>query len=286
MKTANFKSKSSAFTLLLVAPIIASILCLPLLKWAFDYPKSSRYVESHYTLSKIKSSISPMLLNLTTNIADAHYSESYYQSYYQGTYNLTIAGGNSSVTGNFSVTGAIGKGSGTFVIDHPLDPENKLLYHSFVESPDVKNIYDGVATLDANGEAIIKLPDYFEALNKDFRYQYSAFGEPAPNLYVKSEIKDNKFTLAGGTAGAKVSWQVTGIRHDPYILKNPIIPEVDKGPDALIDKGEYLFEGYMENEPIIEADLDLTSFLRQTLERVRNFFNRLSDVVKSVYRDR
>ena len=71
------------------------------------------------------------------------------------------------------MTGTIGKGAGSFVIDHPLDPRNKLLYHSFLESPDVKNIYDGVATLDKNGEAVIKLPRYFEALNKDFRSLYN-----------------------------------------------------------------------------------------------------------------
>jgi len=76
-----------------------------------------------------------------------------------------------TVSGNVVVTGTISKGSGSFVIDHPLDPENKLLYHSFVESPDVKNIYDGVITLDVNGEATVVLPSYFEALNTDFRYQ-------------------------------------------------------------------------------------------------------------------
>ncbi|MBI2618241.1 hypothetical protein HYW58_02195 [Candidatus Kaiserbacteria bacterium] len=88
-----------------------------------------------------------------------------------------------TVSSNVVVTGSISKGSGTFVIDHPLDPKNKLLYHSFVESPDVKNIY---------------------------------------------------------------AWQVTGIRHDPFILANPIVPEVEKGPDALVDKGEYLFPDLYE----------------------------------------
>jgi hypothetical protein len=159
----------------------------------------------------------------------------------------TILGGNGNdirFQDNLTIIGAISKGAGTFAIDHPLDPENKILYHSFVESPDVKNIYDGVVTLDTNGEAVVQLPDYYEALNKDYRYQYSAFGQPAPGLYIKERIKDNKFTIAGGPPKAKVSWQVTGIRHDPYILKYPIITEVDKGPEALVDVGEFLFEGY------------------------------------------
>jgi len=145
---------------------------------------------------------------------------------------------------NLNIAGSISKGSGTFVIDHPLDPDNKLLYHSFVESPEAKNLYDGVVSLDDNGEVTVELPDYFEALNKDFRYQVKAIDTPAPNLHIKSEIKDNQFTIAGGPPNARVSWQVTGIRHDPYILANPIVVEVDKGPEELVDKGEYLFEGY------------------------------------------
>lgn len=146
--------------------------------------------------------------------------------------------------GDLDVGGAISKGSGTFVIDHPLDPANKLLFHSFVESPDVKNIYDGTVTLDRNGEATIQLPDYFMALNGDFRYQFFPVGSPAPDLYIKEEIANNQFTIAGGEPGQRISWQVTGIRHDPYILANPIEVEVEKGPDELVDKGEFIFEGY------------------------------------------
>ena len=145
------------------------------------------------------------------------------------------------VKGNVVVVGAIAKGSGSFVIDHPLDPKNKLLYHSFVESPDVKNIYDGIAVLNENGEAVVELPSYFGALNRDFRYQFFPIEKPAPNLYIKSEIQNNQFTIAGGDPLTRVSWQVTGIRHDPFILKHPIVPEVEKGKDTLVNKGKYLF---------------------------------------------
>jgi len=151
------------------------------------------------------------------------------------------------ITASTTVTGALSKGSGTFVIDHPLDPANKLLYHSFVESPDVKNIYDGITTLDENGEAVVALPDYFEVLNKDYRFLLTALGVSAPNLFVQSDgVKDNHFTIVGGEPNMRVSWQVTGTRQDPYILEHPIIPEVDKGPDALKNIGEYLFKGYRE----------------------------------------
>ncbi len=144
--------------------------------------------------------------------------------------------------GNLAITGALTKGSGTFVIDHPLDPKNKLLYHSFVESPDVKNVYNGIATLDSKGEAVIKLPDYFDALNTDVRYQFFAFDQAMPDLYIKEEEKNNQFTIGGGVAGGRISWQITGIRHDPYILEYPVIVEVQKGPNALIKKGECIYE--------------------------------------------
>ncbi len=144
-----------------------------------------------------------------------------------------------------AVTGALAKGSGTFVIDHPLDPVRKMLFHSFVESPDVKNIYDGIVELDSKGSATIKLPDYFEALNKDYRFLLTPIGQPGPELFIQSNgVVDNEFTIAGGPPNTKVSWQITGIRQDPYIIANPIVNEVMKGRGAMVDIDEYLFEGY------------------------------------------
>lgn len=162
---------------------------------------------------------------------------------------LTITD-NTTIVGALSVVGALSKGSGTFAIDHPLDPVNKLLYHSFVESPDAMNIYDGVVVLDRNGSATVTLPSYFLALNRDFRYLLTPVGQPMPGLYIKSEVRRSffgllgspQFVIGGGVAGGKVSWQVTGIRRDVYIEENPIIPEVEKGPGKLVDKGEFILE--------------------------------------------
>lgn len=148
--------------------------------------------------------------------------------------------GNVKFLRNIAVIGSLSKGAGTFVIDHPQKPRTHLLYHSFVESPEAKNIYDGIVELDSNGEATIPLPDYFEALNKDFRYQYFPIGASMPNLHVKEKVKNNQFVIAGGKPGGRVSWQVTGVRHDPYIEANPIRVEVEKGPGELVDKGECL----------------------------------------------
>jgi hypothetical protein len=139
--------------------------------------------------------------------------------------------------GNVNVTGTLSKGGGSFKIDHPLDPENKYLYHSFVESPDMMNIYNGNVTLSGNGEAWVELPEWFKAVNRDFRYQLTAIGAPGPNLYIAEEISDNRFKIAGGTSGMKVSWQVTGIRQDPFANANRIPVEEMKPAEH---RGKYL----------------------------------------------
>ncbi|HXI93635.1 MAG TPA: hypothetical protein VNO24_26930 [Blastocatellia bacterium] len=139
--------------------------------------------------------------------------------------------------GNVEVTGMLSKGGGSFKIDHPLDPENKYLLHSFVESPDMKNIYDGLASLDNNGEAIVELPEWFGALNRDFRYLLTALGAPMPGLHIAEEISNNRFRISGGMAGMKVSWQVTGIRQDAWANKNRIRVEENKSEK---ERGHFL----------------------------------------------
>jgi hypothetical protein len=141
------------------------------------------------------------------------------------------------VEGNLSVQGTLSKSSGSFRIDHPLDPANKFLSHSFVESPDMKNIYDGNVTTDATGSATVTLPDYFAALNRDFRYQLTVLGQFAQAI-VSREIADNRFEIHTDKPGVKVSWQVTGIRQDAYAQANPIVVEESKPPK---EQGLYLF---------------------------------------------
>jgi hypothetical protein len=145
--------------------------------------------------------------------------------------------GNGTVTGSLSVTGQVSKGGGAFKIDHPLDPSQKYLYHSFVESPDMMNIYNGTLTLDGQGRATVRLPGWFEALNRDYRYQLTAIGLPAPDLHIAQEVVDGTFAIAGGKTGQKVSWQVTGIRQDAWANANRIPVEADKSP---ADRGRYL----------------------------------------------
>lgn len=144
--------------------------------------------------------------------------------------------GNAKVEGDLVVTGSISKGGGGFKIDHPLDPATKFLSHSFVESPDMKTIYDGVVTLDEDGAGTVDLPPWFEALNRDLRYQLTPIGAYAP-VYVRSKVKAGRFVIAGGAAGQEVSWQVTGIRKDVWADAHRIPVEERKvGPV----KGRYL----------------------------------------------
>jgi hypothetical protein len=152
-------------------------------------------------------------------------------------YGYSSGGPAAYLQGNVTVTGNLSKGGGSFKIDHPLDPENKYLYHSFVESPDMKNIYDGVAVLNDRGEARVQLPDWFDPLNRDYRYQLTAIGAPGPNLYIAEKISGNRFKIAGGEPGMEVSWQVTGIRQDRYAEANRIPVEEDKLGK---DRGRYL----------------------------------------------
>ena len=125
------------------------------------------------------------------------------------------------VTGDMTVEGMLNKGGGSFKIDHPLDPKNKYLYHSFVESPDMKNIYDGVVTTDDRGFATVVMPEWFEALNRDFRYQLTIVGSGSwARARIAEEIVNNRFVIETDVPNMKVSWQVTGIRKDPYAEKH------------------------------------------------------------------
>jgi hypothetical protein len=172
-----------------------------------------------------------------------------------GIYGNSTSGYAAYLDGRVYIRGPLKKPGGSFQIDHPLDPANKYLCHSFVESPDMKNVYDGVVVLDNKGKAEIELPDWFGALNKDFRYQLTAIGSPGPNLYIAEEISEantkysnrsnnknknnnnSRFRIAGGTSGMKVSWQVTGIRKDPWASANQIQVEEDKPAK---ERGYYL----------------------------------------------
>jgi hypothetical protein len=146
------------------------------------------------------------------------------------------ASGNGSFAGNLNVKGTLTKGGGSFKIDHPLDPANKYLSHSFVESPDMMNVYNGNITTDRHGLATVNLPEYFEALNGDFRYQLTVIGQFAQAIVAK-KIAANRFVIRTSKPNVEVSWQVTGIRRDAYANAYRIPVEEDKTAQ---EQGYYL----------------------------------------------
>ena len=192
----------------------------------------------------------------------------------RGVYGRFSGGGNNDGVGVFGYSypnsgygyGVIGQGryygvyssgnlgaSGTksFVIDHPLDPENKILKHYTIESPEVLNMYRGNVLLDENGEAVINLPEYFIEINTNFSYNLTPIGQHAPNLFIKEEISDQgSFIISGGISNQKISWVVYAERNDLYMKReketNPEMVEIEKKPN---EKGKY-FMPELYNQPM------------------------------------
>jgi hypothetical protein len=144
-------------------------------------------------------------------------------------------------TGSASFSGTVSKGGGSFKIDHPLDPENKFLYHSFVESPDMMNLYNGNVTTDEKGYATVIMPAWFQALNRDFRYQLTIVDDGDTEAFTQAKVvrkmAGNQFTIRTNAPSVEVSWLVTGIRQDAFANANRIPLEEMKPADA---RGTYL----------------------------------------------
>jgi hypothetical protein len=134
-------------------------------------------------------------------------------------------GGN--FTGDLNVTGTIFAGTKDFKIDHPLDPANKYLVHASVESSEMMNIYSGNITTDGQGEALVQLPQWFGALNADYRYQLTVIGQFAQAI-VARKIEDSQFTIRTSSPNVEVSWQVAGVRRDAFARAHPLLVEEEK----------------------------------------------------------
>jgi hypothetical protein len=143
------------------------------------------------------------------------------------------------VSGDFTVLGAK-----AFTMDHPLDPANKLLRHAAAESNEVINFYSGNITTDASGKATVSLPDYYEALNKDSRYQLTVIGSFAQAI-ISKEVSNNKFEIATSVPNIKVSWEVKGVRNDARMKMHPFVAEEVK---TGAQKGKY-WDAASHNQP-------------------------------------
>ncbi len=139
--------------------------------------------------------------------------------------------GDARVTGTFFNPGPV------LEMDHPADPENSYLRHALVASSEMKTVYDGTIVLGATGEAWVELPDWFESLNGNFRYQLTPIGAAAPGLHIAEPISGNRFRIGGGEPGTTISWQVTGVRHDAHAQQYPLVAEEAK---RTRDRGRYI----------------------------------------------
>jgi hypothetical protein len=128
-------------------------------------------------------------------------------------------------------------GTKSFVIDHPFDPERMTLTHYCTEGAEPLNVYSGKVELDASGRASVSLPDYFEEINTDPRYSLTPIGAAMPDLHVASEVLGNRFEIAGGVPGKKVSWRIEGVRNDRFVQRYGAPVEQVKGPEM---RGKYL----------------------------------------------
>jgi hypothetical protein len=126
--------------------------------------------------------------------------------------NSAAFNGQRATASNQTRVGALSKASGTFTIDHPVDPHGKILNHYFIEGPEMLNIYRGSVVLDGSGRAVVTLPDYFDALNRNPMVQLTGVGGPDV-VYVAEKVAGNRFVI-GGKPGTEVYWQVTGERQD------------------------------------------------------------------------
>jgi hypothetical protein len=181
-----------------------------------------------------------------TSVSSAVYGQdnintsSTYAGYFLGKVSMNSSlyvGGTAQVAGTLFASGGLTtSGTKNFTIDHPLDPENKILRHASIESNEVLNQYSGNIITDASGLATVTLPNYFETLNKDFRYQLTAIGSFS-QVIIKKKISKNQFVIQSKQPKVEVSWQITGVRNDRNMQYKPFVAESEKEEG---EKGTYL----------------------------------------------
>jgi hypothetical protein len=139
------------------------------------------------------------------------------------------------------VSGNINKAACSFVIDHPLDPENKILRHNCVESPEHLLIYRGKVRLDEMGEGTVEMPDYFGAVadEEEASIHLTPVGRPFMTG-ADWNAGSTGFTVYGDP-GREVFWEVLAGRDDPVIRQIARPVEEEKGSDNKVcEKGRLL----------------------------------------------
>lgn len=131
-------------------------------------------------------------------------------------------------------TGATGTKS--FVIDHPLDPENKYLMHYCAEGPEPRNVYQGTVVTDSAGFATVRLPDYYESINRDPLIQLTVIDGTTDFVMVKvtQKVANGQFQIRTSKPRVEVNWRVDAIRNDRWVQRygretEPVKPQTARG---------------------------------------------------------
>jgi len=137
--------------------------------------------------------------------------------------------GNAGVfLGNVEVSGTLNGSMPLVKIDDPSDPADKYLVHATVASSEMMNIYTGNVTTNELGVATVTMPDWFQGLNSDLRYQLTVVGGRFAQAIVSKEMENNQFTISTNASNVKVSWQITAIRQDAYAKAHSLVVEQEK----------------------------------------------------------
>lgn len=145
----------------------------------------------------------------------------------QGTMDIWAA--TTTCHGNFSTTGSLSKGSGSFKIIHPLASKRDThhLVHSFIEGPKADLIYRGRASL-RNGKATVNIDlvskmteGTFAVLCRDVQCFTTNETDWHP---VKGVVEGNLLFIESQdeNSSAVISWLVIGERMDPTIMESDI----------------------------------------------------------------
>jgi len=141
---------------------------------------------------------------------------------------ITISGnvgiGTTGPSYTLHVNGSFAANSKNFdIVDPRYHNENYRLIHSTLEGPEYAVFYRGEAKLE-NGKAIIKLPDYFEALTRKERRTVLLTAKGSePFSLSASEVKEGKFEVYGTKLDGEFYWEVKAVRADLEPLKPEVI---------------------------------------------------------------
>lgn len=155
--------------------------------------------------------------------------------------------------GVYAVGDSGASGVKSFRIDHPADPENKYLLHYSSESPFPQNFYSGNVVTDGSGYAWVTLPEYFQDINANFKYQLAVVDNADANGFaqakVSKKIVGNRFQIRTSAPNTEVSWRIDADRNDLRIQTRRPVDVQDK---VGAERGTYQHPEYY-NKPAVRG---------------------------------